>query len=277
MIVVWYFERSRAIKQRKKEFAIAHNPFWKKQKRFLRQSQGKDSREPVAIRTNQTIQRARSRAKAFYAKGERTILIEISNIPKSRYPRAHQKAEIDRQAEKIKQDCQATKKIRTEASQSGHKLKTKSNSRVVAIGGIKRLKSALASENKGCIYGEKGKSRVVQLWSGATSANRVGFNPIPSNGDLPMRTTQQFSITLPNEMADIVKRKVAAGEYATESEVIRDGLRVLMARDRAVENWLNEQVGSAYDALKADPTRAVSVDQVRAMLAAEHKQFTAKA
>jgi putative addiction module CopG family antidote len=92
-----------------------------------------------------------------------------------------------------------------------------------------------------------------------------------------MRTTQQFSITLPHEMADVVKRKVAAGEYATESEVIRDGLRVLMARDRAVENWLNEQVGPAYDALKADPTRAVSVDHVRAMLAAEHKQFTAKA
>ena len=92
-----------------------------------------------------------------------------------------------------------------------------------------------------------------------------------------MRTTQQFSITLPNEMADVVKRKVAAGEYATESEVIRDGLRVLMARDRAVENWLNEQVGPAYDALKADPSRAVSVDHVRAMLAAEHKQFTAKA
>ncbi|MEI7995005.1 MAG: type II toxin-antitoxin system ParD family antitoxin [Methylococcaceae bacterium] len=107
--------------------------------------------------------------------------------------------------------------------------------------------------------------------------NGVGFNPIPSSGGLPMRTTQQFSITLPNEMADVVKRKVAAGEYATESEVIRDGLRVLMARDRAVENWLNEQVGPAYDALKADPSRAVSVDQVRAMLAAEHKQFTAKA
>ena len=60
-----------------------------------------------------------------------------------------------------------------------------------------------------------------------------------------MRTTQQFSITLPNEMADIVKRKVAAGEYATESEVIRDGLRVLMARDSAVENWRNQQVGVA--------------------------------
>jgi len=60
-----------------------------------------------------------------------------------------------------------------------------------------------------------------------------------------MRTTQQFSITLPNEMADAVKAKVMTGEYATESEVIRDGLRALMARDRAVENWLRGQVGPA--------------------------------
>jgi putative addiction module CopG family antidote len=91
-----------------------------------------------------------------------------------------------------------------------------------------------------------------------------------------MRTTQQFSITLPNEMADIVKTKVAAGEYATESEVIRDGLRVLMARDRAMENWLRQEVATAYDALKEDPARAVTVDQVRATLAAEHKKTTSK-
>ncbi len=85
-----------------------------------------------------------------------------------------------------------------------------------------------------------------------------------------MRTTQQMSITLPNDMADVVKAKVRAGEYASESEVIRDGLRALMARDRAVESWLHNQVGPAYDALKADPSRAVSADQVRARLAGEH-------
>jgi len=85
-----------------------------------------------------------------------------------------------------------------------------------------------------------------------------------------MRTTQQMSITLPNDMADLVKTKVRSGEYASESEVIRDGLRALMARDRAVESWLNNQVGPAYDALKVDPSRAVSVDQVRARLAVEH-------
>lgn len=92
-----------------------------------------------------------------------------------------------------------------------------------------------------------------------------------------MRTTQQFSITLPNEMAAVVKAKVATGEYATESEVIRDGLRVLMARDKAMESWLQGQVGPAYDALKADPSRAATTDRVRARLAAEHRVAAAKA
>jgi len=91
-----------------------------------------------------------------------------------------------------------------------------------------------------------------------------------------MSATQQFSITLPNEMAGLVKSMVATGAYATESEVIRDGLRVLMARDRAMEQWLHENVGPAYDALKADPSRALSVDQVRARLAAEHEAATLK-
>ncbi len=89
-----------------------------------------------------------------------------------------------------------------------------------------------------------------------------------------MRTTQQFSVTLPIEMANLVKTKVAGGEYATESEVIRDGLRALIARDRAVDNWLVQEVAPAYDALKADPGRAVSVEQVRERLAAQHKLIT---
>jgi putative addiction module CopG family antidote len=91
-----------------------------------------------------------------------------------------------------------------------------------------------------------------------------------------MRTTQQFSITLPLDMAEAVKAKVAAGEYASESEVIRDGLRVLLARDRMMETWLREQVAPAFDAIKADPSRAVSIADVRARLAAEHKAATKK-
>lgn len=81
-----------------------------------------------------------------------------------------------------------------------------------------------------------------------------------------MRSTQQFSITLPNEMADAVKAKVAGGEYATESEVIREGLRSLMARDRAIDRWLRTEVVAAYDELKTDPSKALTPDQVRTAL-----------
>jgi antitoxin ParD1/3/4 len=84
-----------------------------------------------------------------------------------------------------------------------------------------------------------------------------------------VRTTQQLSITLPNDMADAVKARVQAGEYATESEVIRDGLRAVLARDRAVESWLHDQVGPAYDALKADPSRAITAQELRARIAEE--------
>ena len=88
-----------------------------------------------------------------------------------------------------------------------------------------------------------------------------------------MRTTQQLSITLPNEMAEAIKTKVRAGEYATESEVIREGLRALLNRDRAIETWLQHKVGSAYDALKSNPSRAVTADQVRERLAAENAKM----
>jgi antitoxin ParD1/3/4 len=86
-----------------------------------------------------------------------------------------------------------------------------------------------------------------------------------------MRTTQQLSITLPNEMAELVRARVESGAYASESEVIRDGLRALELHERALENWLKEQVAPAYDAMKANPSRAVSAEHVRASLAAARK------
>jgi antitoxin ParD1/3/4 len=50
-----------------------------------------------------------------------------------------------------------------------------------------------------------------------------------------VRSTQQFSVTLPNEMAAQVRAKVASGDYASESEVIQEGFRALQARGRFLE------------------------------------------
>ena len=85
-----------------------------------------------------------------------------------------------------------------------------------------------------------------------------------------MPKTQQFIVSLPSEMMSMVKAKVQSGEYAAESDVIYAGLLALMQRDHPVETWLHNQVASACDALRADTSRAVTVEQVRARLAAEH-------
>ncbi len=81
-----------------------------------------------------------------------------------------------------------------------------------------------------------------------------------------MRTTQQMSITLPTEMARLIKEKVAKGTYASESEVIREGFRALQERDAAVERWLREEVLPTYDAYRTDPSRAKPLETVAASL-----------
>ncbi len=86
-----------------------------------------------------------------------------------------------------------------------------------------------------------------------------------------MRNTQPISITLPHDMAAMVKAKVASGEYATESEVIRDGLRALAARDAAIDNWLRDEVAKSYDEFAADPSIGIPADEIMARLRASYR------
>ena len=43
-------------------------------------------------------------------------------------------------------------------------------------------------------------------------------------------------------------------------------------RDEAFENWLRTEVAAAYDELKADPSRVLSVDQVSQHLADKRRR-----
>jgi len=91
-----------------------------------------------------------------------------------------------------------------------------------------------------------------------------------------MRATKSLSITLPHNMARMVKKKVASGAYATESEVIRDGLRALQERDAAVEQWLRTEGVARYDAYNADPSRGISAKQVWKDLKSHMRKRAAK-
>jgi antitoxin ParD1/3/4 len=79
-----------------------------------------------------------------------------------------------------------------------------------------------------------------------------------------MRTTQQFSITLPLEMVKAVERKIKSGAYASVSEVLRDGVRALLERDAALERWLREEVVAGHKEYLADPSTGVPAQAVLA-------------
>ncbi len=89
-----------------------------------------------------------------------------------------------------------------------------------------------------------------------------------------MRTTQALTITLPHDMLEMVKAKVACGEYATESEVIRDGLRALLARDAVLETWLREEVARSYDECEADASMGIPAEEVMQRVRAHYRQRT---
>jgi len=85
-----------------------------------------------------------------------------------------------------------------------------------------------------------------------------------------MASSEKRTFSLPAEQADFIDAMVASGAYASGSEVVRAGLRALQERDRAVENWLREEVVGVYDAMQADPSRAIPAAQVFAAVRARH-------
>jgi antitoxin ParD1/3/4 len=84
-----------------------------------------------------------------------------------------------------------------------------------------------------------------------------------------MRTTQQFSITLPNDMADIIEDKIASGAYASVSEVMRDGVRALLERDAAVDRWLRDEVLAGHAEYIADPSKGIAAKDVLRLIKAK--------
>ena len=92
-----------------------------------------------------------------------------------------------------------------------------------------------------------------------------------------MADRHQLSVTLPDDLAEQVRARVESGEYASESDVVAEALRTLEDREQTLEQWLRTEVAAAYDAIKADPSRGLSLEEVRASLTATHSRLEAAA
>ena len=82
-----------------------------------------------------------------------------------------------------------------------------------------------------------------------------------------MSANHQFTITLPEEVAEIVRAKVSSGEYASESdfiaETIVDSALPVEALGYPSDIWLKTEIRRRYDECIAHPEVLLTADDMR--------------
>jgi Arc/MetJ-type ribon-helix-helix transcriptional regulator len=73
-------------------------------------------------------------------------------------------------------------------------------------------------------------------------------------------------------IVEFVRSKVRSGEYASESDVIKESVAALQDKDCEVERWLREVGVPIYDRMKADPSSAIPIEQVERHLEERRKR-----
>lgn len=68
-----------------------------------------------------------------------------------------------------------------------------------------------------------------------------------------MSTSKTATISLPIETARALRARVASGDYASESEVVSEGLRALDAQEDRIELWLRSEGVDRDDAWRSAP------------------------
>ena len=89
------------------------------------------------------------------------------------------------------------------------------------------------------------------------------------NFAMASRAIKPVTVTL-GPLGDLAKERVASGDYASLSEVIRAGLRALEREERALDAVLKARVEAAL----ADPAPMQRQSEVFAALAAHHAART---
>jgi antitoxin ParD1/3/4 len=81
----------------------------------------------------------------------------------------------------------------------------------------------------------------------------------------------KMNVSLPEQMEDFVRSKVAVGDYETASEVVREALRLLKQRDEVWKAEVRNKIDQGLDSIRAG--RAISATQVKVRMDAHKKKW----
>ncbi len=77
-----------------------------------------------------------------------------------------------------------------------------------------------------------------------------------------MSRHETVTVTLPQDLLDLIRSKVDSGADADESQVVSEGLRLLASNEDALEDWLRDEVAPTYDRAMAEPESLLDLDTV---------------
>jgi antitoxin ParD1/3/4 len=83
---------------------------------------------------------------------------------------------------------------------------------------------------------------------------------------------ETMNVSLPEQMEEFVRQKVAIGDYETASEVVREGLRLLKQRDELWKAEVQSKIKEGMDSIRAG--RTISAAQAKSEMAAFKKKWT---
>ncbi len=81
-----------------------------------------------------------------------------------------------------------------------------------------------------------------------------------------MSTVAEHTVIVSAEQATFIDAQVAQGAYASASDVVSAGLEVLREHEAEIEHWLRTEVAATCDEMKADPSQALSHEEVWASI-----------
>jgi Arc/MetJ-type ribon-helix-helix transcriptional regulator len=99
-----------------------------------------------------------------------------------------------------------------------------------------------------------------------------------------MPATEQLTITLPSALAQSIRAKVAAGEYASESDFVCESVMMSQAHQASeldadwgpTDEWIVQHALPALDELESDPSTGISHEDLLARLAKQREHLDGK-